>query len=468
MSTDPSSENRENIIANGYKLIGENKLDLAEAHFEKAYSLATNDINILITYAQILLTFRDENKRIKARDIVLKAINLYPDLLLNNNEAVVALLRQTAFLCHASGKLQDAINIFKKISETTKNAYDFFSLSNALIQNEKYKEGLESLKKSILIDPANFSNLENNEKIKLIEKNLNKSNNKEEILLRKYPDTQKITQPIKETVISELIDYKILRNSYEHLSPCVFMLGACFHHEFSRKLDILGCKNHMINSHEISTTSSNKRFFEWLLDSETHADKEALNKMFPEGGEILKSKLIESTHVFLSYTSAFEFIINETNLPVLKAASILNIKWQSENYNYQLTSVENCTSDIVNTIHLIRLINPKAIIYLQISPTPIHSSVGEESSVSCDFLSKSTLRLSIHNAIQLKKDISSIFYWPTIETFRWIPAHQSGFYGGTDGSAWHVNVDVIDQTAQAFYDICCKGKTDKYWPIPES
>ena len=116
----------------------------------------------------------------------------------------------------------------------------------------------------------------------------------------------------------------------------------------------------------------------------------------------------------------------------------------AKKFHYLLPSVEENVRAIVTTINVLRTISPSATIVIQISPTPLFGAVGGDPAINQDFLSKAMLRISINEVIN-NWNLKNVIYWPTIEIFRWISSHNTEFYGGDDGSAWHVSLEKTNQ-----------------------
>ena len=99
-------------------------------------------------------------------------------------------------------------------------------------------------------------------------------------------------------------------------------------------------------------------------------------------------------------------------------------------------------------IHNLLQLNPDLHIVLTLSPVPINRAFGEMSAIAADCLSKSTLRVSIAEAINsAPKNVS---YWPSFEIVRWLGSHLPPVFGTDDGISRHVSSDMVELIVRLF------------------
>ena len=439
---------KEELLVLGERLLNEKNYTLAEEVYLRLSAIDKFDVNSRVVYIKLLrINDRSAEVAVKARDMSLQLIREFPNIF--NGAVVVAndLIRQTAFLCHASGKMLDAIALFESITRHHDSAFDLFHLSNVYFAIENDEKGLLCLKAAVRIDPSTYGTQENYLKISTVEAYLlNNDNNRPKI--RKYPDTSQIITDLPSLITCDLLDQKIIDSSKFIADPCIFLLGACYHADFELQLNAQKIRSHKIDNHRICSCATVKMLISWLVEPASNPHKHVLAKLFPDGADAMTKKIREATHIFISFTTAYEFYERDTGLVLLDSGTILNINWLAERYEHRLAEVSQNVSDIKYIVNELRKINSTADVFLEIVPTPIHSSVGSESSSSSDFLSKANLRLSIHQAL-IDLGLEKIYYWPSIEIYRWVAAHHAGFFGGTDGSAWHVDFGIVKKNCKS-------------------
>jgi hypothetical protein len=273
------------------------------------------------------------------------------------------------------------------------------------------------------------------------------------INIQRYPTTDLLKQELKKTILDQISPKDIANIKLpEDQEPCVYVMGGCWHRDFGIALQSVGVKHHFIPIlDDVNSCAGNLMFMRWVCGLKEHHVSEAIKNDAKETPEAIREKIRQSNIIVLTYTKAFELFDNVNQHVEVGELSIFTIKALTQKYNYRLSNVEDNVRAIVSTIHLLRTINSDAKIVLQISPTPLFGSVGEDSAVSNDFLSKAMLRVSINEAIS-RWDLKNVVYWPTIEIFRWVASHQTSFYGGDDGSAWHASLAATKANAAAFVE----------------
>ena len=88
-------------------------------------------------------------------------------------------------------------------------------------------------------------------------------------------------------------------------------------------------------------------------------------------------------------------------------------------------------------------------IILTLPPALLTTAFNKGSCVQADCLFTSTLRLTADNISNEFSD-NGIFYWPSLEVFRWVGSNISEFYGEDDGASWHVTEKKVDKTIASF------------------
>ena len=426
-------------------LISTGNLKGAAPYFKALADIDPSDLMSRYNYVQTSIT-HDAIGYTAARNELLKILSDYPQLLTQNSDFSNMVMRSAVHTLIWTNQMEQAAEIGEKLVALTNLAADFDLLKDIYPALDELKKELWARKESARLDPTQYATPENLAKIKQYEDFFAEEDKKKKISVRRYPTIEKLQGDLgklikEETIWSDIEQYKPNRGE----EPCIAVWGGCWHRDFGHGLEDLGIRHHYLPiADDVNTCSGNLQFAEWLHESQTHPAKEALEKSVRESAEALKQKLSESNIIILSYTKGFELRDNANDQNILGELSIFTMKAMTQKFNFGLSPIERNVRSIVRTIDLLRQISPNCTIVLQISPTPIFGTPGHESPISNDFLSKAMLRVSINEVIT-NWNIDKLVYWPTIEIFRWIASHQTDYFGGDDGSAWHVSLGRTKQ-----------------------
>lgn len=119
----------------------------------------------------------------------------------------------------------------------------------------------------------------------------------------------------------------------------------------------------------------------------------------------------------------------------------------------RLSTVEENLANLQRIVELVRSINPAVEIVITLSPVPLKATNQPFSCISADSISKSVLRLAIHQLMEQKHP--HLNYWPSFEIVRWLGSHLHHALFGEDGNNRHVNRSavkmILDNFIAAYY-----------------
>ena len=187
-----------------------------------------------------------------------------------------------------------------------------------------------------------------------------------------------------------------------------------------------------------NTPLANRIYFEYALSGKAY---ETENHAIA-----VPSHAIENARFAVSNIAAFVFTVGLIYAPFLdghfvfefESADIERLEWRS-------TSVDH----LVTIIELLVNANPDLQIVLTLSPIPIAGSFSSVSAVTADCLSKSILRASIGEVMNLK--LPGVSYWPSFEAIRWLSGHMGQFFGTEGEDQRHLGQSCIQAIVDAFY-----------------
>jgi hypothetical protein len=113
-------------------------------------------------------------------------------------------------------------------------------------------------------------------------------------------------------------------------------------------------------------------------------------------------------------------------------------------------SAARCQDDISATIKNLRVVNPKLLVALTVSPVPLNRSPWRPGAVTADCISKTTLRVAVEQYLQTRPH--GVTYWPAFEIARWLGTHRPGHFGADDGVLRHVSKDVVAVATELFVE----------------
>ena len=456
LATSPSLESLlDRLKAAAYKAVEDRDFGSALAAFKKIVELVPDDINARFVYAQ-LIDDGSHKKRAEARDIMLSILDEHPAIF--DTPTDLNLIRQTAWRCKDVGPVSKAIELFRKLSQASNQAADYFVLSEVLTNGDFLEESISSLEKAIRLDPA-FDTPMNRETLEIGKSRLNQPPAKSAVPKKKigrYPETKDFVGDIQGLIKNHIAVDLNREPKFISKSTRFFTMGSCFARNLARSLHQSGyVAQHMEISEYINTTFANRVFVDWLSGAEIDAAiRDRIAELLPPGWSKENTlQIIKDSSVFiLTLGVAPAFFDRATGDFVLPRPSALNSRVLAERYRYRTTSVQENVDNVLYLINFVRSISPRIKIVVTVSPVPLVASFEYESAVQADCLSKSTMRLVAHEVVH-NSDVSDIVYWPSFEVFRWAGSNASNFYAADDGAAWHVSEEKVGGTIKAFVDM---------------
>jgi hypothetical protein len=106
--------------------------------------------------------------------------------------------------------------------------------------------------------------------------------------------------------------------------------------------------------------------------------------------------------------------------------------------------------NILAIIEAAKSLNADVKIVLTVSPVPLKATLEMASVVQADCISKSTLRVAVHEV--MGQGIDGVVYWPSFEIARWLSAYFPATFGADDGRSRHVSKAVIEVILELFLE----------------
>jgi len=452
------STDTEKLVKTAQLLLDQHRPQEAAKIFNRLAELNPADLNSRFIYAQ-LLDDGTHKSWAQMRDRFLSILDDYPTVIDENNHSGLQLMRYAAMKCIHVGPTDKAIELLRKLAPLSKQASDYFHLSEVLSQGAFLEESIASLQKAILLDPTSYDNEINRDTLKIAhqtasgaQKNKSLARNK----IGRYPTTDDFTGDFQSLMKNHIAVNLKNDEKFLDVKTKFFTMGSCFARNISKSLNSNGYNStHMEISEHINTTFANKAFVDWLADPDTkNPVNSRIRELLPDvwSAESISNTISNSDVLILTLGVAPAFFDRTTGDFVLPRPTSLNSRVLAEKYEFRTTSVTENVSNVLHLLNYIKKLAPKIKIIITVSPVPIMASFEYESCVQADCLSKSTMRLVAHEVVN-NSGLQNIIYWPSFEVFRWAGSNSSKYFGADDGAAWHVSEEMVNGTIEAFIDI---------------
>ena len=228
-------------------------------------------------------------------------------------------------------------------------------------------------------------------------------------------------------------------------STIVRTQGSCFATHIYNALNAAGVQaRHIQFTEAVNSPLANRYLFEYVRSYVTAYAHPAHASIFPQGQlDALRTQVREEGLFVFTLGLAMCWFDKNSNVPVINPDP-KNL----EDYEWRIVDAAENEAALVYIVDALRQLNPDIKIVLTVSPVPLNRSPGFESTVAADCISKSTLRVAVHN--YLAKQPDNVFYWPSFEIVRWLGAHLQPVFGEEDGLLRHVNQSMVDVIAKLF------------------
>jgi len=221
--------------------------------------------------------------------------------------------------------------------------------------------------------------------------------------------------------------------------------GSCFAKHIYNALDAAGVKaRHIPFAEGVNSPLANRYLFEYVREA-----GKAYAHPYHEGA--FPGNHVAELRDGIPKEGVFIFTLGVSMCWFEKGGSISTVHFDSsdlENQEFRLISAAENEAALAFIVDTLRELNPDIKIVLTVSPVPLNRSLGFASAIAADCISKSTLRVALHN--YLSKQPGNVFYWPSFEIVRWLGAHLPPVFGEDDGILRHVNQSMVDLIAKLF------------------
>jgi len=225
----------------------------------------------------------------------------------------------------------------------------------------------------------------------------------------------------------------------------ILTMGSCFARNLGEALGRRGLHGKAYRVHEEANSPLLNELLLECLTSEKPSSAAAELFQSEIGAEVRQSFVAD-----LKEATAFILTVGVGICCYEKQSGKLVIRPNArEHYDcaWRVIDPQEATDSIRRFVERLREINPMLDIIVSVAPVPLFRNFQTPSALVEDCLSKSTLRLAVHNVIEADPTIS---YWPTFEFFRWLGSHTGPVFGAEDNLPRHPNREHVQIAVDAF------------------
>lgn len=202
-----------------------------------------------------------------------------------------------------------------------------------------------------------------------------------------------------------------------------------------------------------------KQYIEWVLTGDRSYDAYAYDQNDKQGIFKWESKeeQADTREKFLSFDG---YIITYGLSEVWRDKESKGVFWRgvpedifdSTKHECVSSTVKENIKNIKETIKLLQEHGPGKPIIITLSPVPLNATYLNRSCIVSDCVSKSILRVAIDESI---KNLHDVYYWPSFEFVKWLPAHSGEKTFGGQGElktldSRHVSEWAVDKIIENF------------------
>jgi hypothetical protein len=259
----------------------------------------------------------------------------------------------------------------------------------------------------------------------------------------KTSEFEDLDRIIRDYVLTHYVGDDILADP----EAVVVTQGSCFARNLAGSLARLGTRVAHLNVNEfVNTTYANAMFFDHVF-----ATREVDARFKTAFEQLVTPAAAEDFRALVAGCRAFVLTVGVAPCWYLKATGELvpqpNLRKMDE-FEMRTTTPAWNAENLQRVLAAIRAVNREALVFMTLSPAPLNHTLEFDSTIVADCLSKSVLRVAIHEVMQ--KHLEGVRYWPSFEIVRWVGSHLGPVFGAEDGQPRHVSNFIVDAIVGAF------------------
>lgn len=242
----------------------------------------------------------------------------------------------------------------------------------------------------------------------------------------------------------------------------VVTIGSCFAAELRHFLNCYGFSSDSFwVPSGLNNTYAIRDFISWAVTGEWtakgyaygDADEGGIEEWAPEKEQQTYREQFENAGAIV-FTLGLGEVWEDSETGAVFWRGVPERIFEKGRHVFRLTTVEENVQNIRAIISLLREANPTCPIIMTLSPVPMKATFGDVSCMTADCVSKSVLRVALHEALQGAGE--RVFYWPSFEMVKWAGGHFDWpVYGLDDPTVRHVTrylvINILALFLESFY-----------------
>ena len=280
-----------------------------------------------------------------------------------------------------------------------------------------------------------------------------------------FPSQEYFLDPTNErlrrTIVEKVLPGWLPKGSIFQRGATLVTLGSCF----SRELQQAMRRNqedlqHLWMPSGLNNTFAMRQFFEWVLEGNTSSDAYWYDQ-HDKGGATKWTPKEERDGYLEAFQATAGFVLTLGLSEVWTDKATGGVFWRGvperifdpERHEFRLSTVQENRENIIAITNLIKKHCGDAPVIFSLSPVPLRATFREESCFTADSVSKATLRVAVDEAVrELRSTVENVYYWPSFEIVRWLPAHMERATFGAEGKSRDVDRPIVDLIICTFLD----------------
>ncbi|HET7672191.1 MAG TPA: GSCFA domain-containing protein [Burkholderiales bacterium] len=233
-------------------------------------------------------------------------------------------------------------------------------------------------------------------------------------------------------------------------------MGSCFAQNLRNYLAERGLQSGwMFVPPGLNNTFALRNFIDWCLTGErssdaywydAHAKGGAVRWEPPAEHAYYRGLLQEMSGLVLTVRLA-EVWYDESNGKVFWRGVPQSI-YDPARHKCRVSTVQENRDNLKHIVRSLRELRPDLPIIVTLSPIPLKATFEAASIFTADCVSKSVLRVAIHE-LMAERD-PRLYYWPSFEIVRWLGGHVAESFYGEDGNTRHINRRTVRLILESF------------------
>jgi hypothetical protein len=261
--------------------------------------------------------------------------------------------------------------------------------------------------------------------------------------------------------LQKIIDSHVLPGWLPEAAPfsresSVLTMGSCFAQNLRNYLGERGLQSDwLFVPPGLNNTFALRNFIDWCLTGErasdaywydAHSEGGAVKWAPPGEHEAYRRVLRDMSGLVL--TVGLAEVWYDTGTGGVFWRGIPKSIYDSARHKCRVSTVAENRDNLSHIVRALRALRPEFPIIVTLSPIPLKATFERPSILSADCVSKSTLRVAIHEL--LGEGHSNLHYWPSFEIVRWLGSHIEEALFGEDGNTRHINRRTVRLILESF------------------